>query len=149
MKKLQWFLWRFALRCLQLCLTIDCRLLFVLSIQVALLACVLIGPLAKLSFSFCKQSLLASRSSLMLSLAMWSHQRLLFGFKSPLRYLTLLWFSTKNEVMLQLTILVLLDCIMFWIEPFAYRVCLLGHVKFWIEPFAIRVSTYSIASGSE
>ncbi len=84
-------------------------LLFVLSIQVALLACVLIGSLAKLSFSFCRQSLLASCRWLMLSLAMWSHQRLLFGFKSPLQYLTLLWFSTKNEVMLRLTILVVLD----------------------------------------
>ncbi len=88
-------------------------LLYVLSIQVALLACVLIGSLAKLSFSFCKRNLLASRRWLMLSLAMWSHQRLSFGFKSPLRYLTLSWFSTKNEVMLWPTILVVLDCTMF------------------------------------
>ncbi len=98
-------------------------LLFVLSIQVALLACVIIGSLAKLSFSFCKQSLLASWRWLMLSLARWSHQWLSFGFKSPLQYLTLSWFSTKNEVMLRLTVLVVLNCIMFWIEPFAYRVC--------------------------
>ncbi len=95
-------LWQFALRCLQLCLTIAWRLLFVLSIQVALLACVLIGSLVKLSFSFCKQSLLASCRGLMLSLAMWSHQRLLFGFKSPSQYLTPSWCSAKNKVMLGL-----------------------------------------------
>ncbi len=89
---------------------------FVLSIQVAILACVLIGSLAKLSFSFCKRSLLASRRWLMLSLAMWSHQWLSFGFKSPLQYLMLSWFSIKNEVMLQLTTLVVLACIMFWKE---------------------------------
>jgi hypothetical protein len=92
-------------------LTGDCFL--VLNIQVALLACVLIGSLAKLSFSFCKQSLLASHRLLMLTLVMWSHQRLSFGFKSPLQYLTLPWFSTKNEVMLRLTILVELYCILF------------------------------------
>ncbi len=87
--------------------------LFVLSIQVALLACVLVGSLAKLSISFCKQSLLASCRWLMLSLAMWSDQWLSFGFKGPLQYLTLLWFSTKKVVMLRLTILVVLYCIMF------------------------------------
>ncbi len=59
----------------------------------------------------------------MLSLARWSHQCLSFGFKVPLQYLTLSWFSTKNVFMLQLTILVVLNCIMFWIEPFAYKVC--------------------------
>ena len=69
-------------------LTGDC--FFVLNIQVALLACVLIGSLAKLSFSFCKRSLLASHRLLMLSLAMWSHQRLMFGFKGPLWYLSFL-----------------------------------------------------------
>ncbi len=111
----------------------------------------LIGSLAKLPSSFYKQSVLASCRWLMLSLARWSHQWLLFGFKVPRRYLTLSCFSTKNEVMLQLTILVVLNCIMFWIEPFAYRVCcvVLDHVKFWIEPFAIRVLPYSIALGSE
>ncbi len=59
----------------------------------------------------------------MLSLARWSHQWLLFGFEVPLPYLTLSWFITKNEVMLQLTILVVLNRIRFWIEPFAYRIC--------------------------
>jgi hypothetical protein len=126
-------------------------LLFVLIIQVALLACVLIGSLAQLSFSFCKWSLLASCRWMMLSLAMWSHPWLLLGFKSPLQYLTLSWLSTKNEVMLRLTILVVLDCIMFWIKPFAYRVCrtqplqvldrtfcyqslnVLNCIRFWIE----------------
>jgi hypothetical protein len=143
--------WQFALRCLQLCLTIDWRSAFCASVQVARLACVLIGSLAKLSSSFCKRSLLASRSWLMLSLARWSHQWLSFGFKVPLWYLTLSWFSTKHEAMLQLTILVVLDCIMFWIEPFAYRVCctqprqvldrifcyqsltVLNCIRFWIE----------------
>ncbi len=86
----------------------------------------------------------------MLSLAKWSHQWLSFGFKSPLQYPTLSWFSTKNEVTLQFTILVVLNCI-FWIESFAYRVCctwphqvldttfcyqsltVLNWIKFWIE----------------
>ncbi len=77
-------------------------LLFVLSIQVALLACVRIGSLAQLAFSFCKRSLLASHRGLMISLAMWSHQRLSFGLKSLSRYLTVTWFSAKNEVILGL-----------------------------------------------
>jgi hypothetical protein len=124
---------------------------FCASVQVACIACVLIGSLAKLSSSFGKWSMLASRRWLMLSLARWSHQWLLFGFKVPLQYLTLSWLSTKNEVMLQLTILVVLNCIMFWIEPFAYRVChtqprqvldrtfcyqsltVLNWIRFWIE----------------
>ncbi len=122
------------------------------SIQVACLACVLIGSLAKLLFSFCKWSVLGPCRWLMSSLARWSHQWLLFGFKSPLRYLTLSWFSTKNEVMLQLTILVVPNRIRFWIEPFAFRVChtqphqvldrtfcyqsltILNCIRFWIEP---------------
>jgi hypothetical protein len=88
---------------------------------------------------------------LMLSLARWSHQWLLFGFKVPLQYLTLSWINTKNEVMLQLTILVVLNRIKFWIEPFAYRVCctqprqvldrtfcyqsltIINCIRFWIE----------------
>ncbi len=129
-------------------LTIDWRSAFCAGIQVVRLACVLISSLAK-SSSFCKRSVLASCRWLMLSLARWSHQWLSFGFKSPLRYLTLSWFSTKNEVMLQLTILVVLDCIMFWIEPLLIESVVLNHVKFWIEPFAIRVLSYSIALGSE
>ncbi len=89
------FFWRFAFRCLQLCWTIDWRLFFVLSIQVTLLACVLIGSLAQLKFSFCHQSLLALCRVLMLSLAMWSHQRLLVGFKSPSQYLTHVWWCQE------------------------------------------------------
>ncbi len=100
-----------------------CLLFLVSSVQVAHLACVLIGSLAKLSSSFYKQIVLAPCGWLMLSLARWSHQWLSFGFKGPLRYLTLSWFSTKNKDMLQLTILVVLNCIRFWIEPFACRVC--------------------------
>jgi hypothetical protein len=128
-----------------------CLLSLVSSIQVACLACVLIDSLAKLSSSFCKQSVLAPCRWLMLSLARWSHQWLLFGFKGPLRYLTLSWFSTKNEVILRLTILVVLNRIRLWIEPFAYRVfctwprqvldrtfcyqslTLLNCIRFWIE----------------
>ncbi len=126
-------------------------LFVVSSIQVAHLAGVLIGSLAKLSSSFCKRSVLAPCRWLMLSLARWSHQLLSFGFKGPLQYLILSWFSTKNEVMLQLTILVVLNRIRFWIELFAYRVCctqprqvldrpffyqsltILNCIKFWIE----------------
>ncbi len=100
-----------------------CFLSLVSSIQVAHLVCVLIGSLAKLLSSFCKRSVLAPRRWLMLSLARWSHQWLLFGFKGPLRYLTLSWSSTNDEVMLRLTILIGLNCIRFWIEPVAYRVC--------------------------
>ncbi len=116
-----------------------CFLFFVSSIQVARLACVLIGSLAKLSSSFCKQSVLVPCRWLMLSLARWSHQWLPFGFKGSLRYLTLSWFSTMNEVMLQLTILVVFNRIRFWIEHFAYRVCrtqprtILNCIRFWIE----------------
>jgi hypothetical protein len=100
-----------------------CFLFLVSSVQVAQLACVLIGSLAKLSSSFCKRSVLVPCRWLMLSLARWSHQLLLFGFKGPLRYLTLSWFSAKNEIMLWLTILVVLNLIRFWIEPFTYWVC--------------------------
>ncbi len=128
-----------------------CFLFLVSRVQIARLACVLFGSLAKLSSSFCKWSVLVPRRWLMLSLARWSHQLLSHGFKSPLRYLTLSWFSTNNEVMLQLTILVVLNCIRFWIEPFAYRVCctwprqvldwtfcsqsltILNCIRFWIE----------------
>ncbi len=128
-----------------------CFLSLVSSVQVARLACVLIGSLAKLSSSFCKQSVLVPHRWLMLSLARWSHEWLSFGFKGPLWYLTLSWFSTKNEVMLRLTILVVLNRIRFWIEPFAYRVCctqprqllditfcyqsltILNCIMFWIE----------------
>ncbi len=128
-----------------------CFLFLVSSAQVVHLACVCIGSLAKLSSSFCKQSVLAPHRWLMLSLARWSHQWLLFGFKGPLRYLTLSWFSTKNEVMLWLPILVVLNCIRFWIERFTYRVCptqsqqvpdrifcyqsitVLNCIRFWIE----------------
>ncbi len=128
-----------------------CFLFLVSSIQVARLACVLIGSLAKLSSSFCKQSVLVHCRWLMLSLARWSHQWLSFGFKGLLWYLTLSWFSAKNEVML-LTILVVLNCIRFWIETFAYRVCLtrprqvldrtfcyqsltvLNCIRFWEDP---------------
>ncbi len=136
------FFWWFALRCLQLCLTIDWRSAFCASIQVARLACVLIGSLAKLSFSFCKQSVLASRRWLMLSLARWSHQWLSFGFKVPLQYLTLSWINTKNEVMLQLSILCCTQ--LHQVES-----GVLNHIRFWKEPFAIRVLPNSIASGSE
>jgi hypothetical protein len=129
----------------------------VISVQVARLACVHIGSLAKLLSSFCKRSVLVPHRWLMLSLAGWSHQWSSFGFKSPLRYLTLLWFSTKNEVMLRLTILFVLNRIRFWIEPFAYRVCrtwprqvlnrtfcyqilaVLNCIRFWVEHFAIGV----------
>ncbi len=128
-----------------------CFLFLVSSLQVAHLVCVLIGSLAKLSSRFCKRSVLAPCRWLMLSLARWSHQLFLFGFKGPLWYLTLSWFSTKNEVILQLTILVVLNCIRFWIEPFAYLVCctqsrqvldrtvcyqsltVLKSIRFWIE----------------
>ncbi len=96
-------------------------MLFCASVQIARIGCVLIGSLAKLSCSFGKWGVLVPRRWLMLSLARWLHHWLSFGFKSPLQYLTLSWFSTKNEVMLQLTILVVLNCIIFWIEPFAYR----------------------------
>ncbi len=130
-------------------------LCLVSSIQVSRLAYVLIGSLAKLLSSFCKQSVLAPHRWLMLSLARWSHQWLLFGFKSPLRYLTLSWFSTKNEVMLWLTILSVLNHIRFWIEPLPYRVCptrplqvldrtfcyqslaVLNCIRFWIEPLLL------------
>jgi hypothetical protein len=55
-------------------------LFFLSRIQVACLACVLIGSLAKLLSSFCKRSVLAPCRWLMLSLARWSHQWLSFGF---------------------------------------------------------------------
>jgi hypothetical protein len=129
-----------------------CFLPLLSSIQVAHLACVLTGSLAKLLSSFCKWSVLALCRWLMLSLTRWSHQWLSFGFKSPLWYLTLSWFSTKNDVMLRLTILFVLNCIRFWIEPFAFRVCptrprqilnrtfhyqslvILNCIRSWIEP---------------
>ncbi len=142
--------------------------LFLVSrVQVARLACVLIGSLAKLLSSFCKQSVLVPGRWLMLSSARWSHQWLLFGFKGPLQYPTLSWLSTKNEVVLQLTILVVLNRIWFWIKPFAYGVCctwpcqvqdrtfLLSesyHTQLHQvlnRTFAIRVLLYSTASGPE
>jgi hypothetical protein len=144
-----------------------CYLSLVSSVQVARLACVLIGSLAKLLSSFCKRSVLALFRLLMISLARWFHQWISFGFKSPLCYLNLLWFSTKNKVMLRLTILFVLNRIRFWIEPFAFIVCHTQHrqvlnrtfcyqslavlncFRFWIGPFAIRVLPYSTSSGSK
>ncbi len=126
-----------------------CFLSLVSSIQVAHLAWVPIGSLAKLSSSFCNRSVLAPCRWLMLSLARWSHKWLLFGFKSLLQYLTLSWFSTKNEVMLQITILVVLNHIRFRIESLLTESVILNHVRFWIEPFAIRVLPYSTTSGPE
>jgi hypothetical protein len=115
--------------------------------QVARLACVLIASLAKLSSSFCKWSVLAPCRWLMVSLARWSHQWLSFGFQSPLWYLNLSWFITRNEVMLQLTIIIVLNHI--------YRVCctwphqvldrtfcyqshtVLNCIRFWIKPLLL------------
>ncbi len=117
--------------------------------------CLCPGEYGRLLFSFCKRSVLAPCRLLMLSLARWSHQWLLFGFKSPWQYWTLSWFSTKNEVMLPLTIFFVLNCIRFCIEPFAYRVCrtqphqvlnrtfcyqslaVLNCIRFWIEPLLL------------
>ncbi len=73
-----------------------CFLSLVSSVQVARLACVLIGSLAKLPSSFCKRSVLAPCRWLMLSLARWSHQWLSFGFKGLLRYLPLSWFQCQE-----------------------------------------------------
>ncbi len=126
-----------------------CFLSLVSSVQVARFACVLNGSLAKLSSSFCMQSVLAPRRWLMLSLARWSHQWLSFGFKGPLQYLTLSWCSTKNEVMLRLTILVVLNRIRFWIALFAYRVCHTQPRQVMDRTFAIRVLPYSIVSTYE
>ncbi len=76
-------------------------LFMVSSIWVAhLLAhCVLIGSLAELLFSFCMQSVLAFFAD---GCYHWQCDVIngyCLGFKSPLRYLTLSWFSTKIEVM--------------------------------------------------
>ncbi len=126
---------------------------FCASVQVARIACVLTGSLGKLSSSFGKWSVLESCRWLMLSLARWSHKWLSFGFKVLLRYLTLSWINTKNEVMLQLTIFVVLNHIRSWIEHFACRVCctqprqvldrtfhyqsltILNCIRFWIDFF--------------
>ncbi len=128
-----------------------CFLSLVSGVQIAHLACMLIGSLAKLSYSFWKQSVLVPHRWLIISLARWSHQFIVW-LQSPLWYLTLSWFSTKNKVMLRLTILVLLNRIRFWIEPFAYRICctqpyqvldrifcyqsltILNCIRFWIQP---------------
>ncbi len=121
-------------------LTVDLLFLsLVSSVQVAHLACKLIGSLAKLLSSFCKHSVLARCRWLMLSLARWSHQWFLFGFKSPLGYLTLSWFSTKNEVILRLTILFVLNCISIWIESFAFRAC-------WTQPCQVLNRTFCYQS---
>ncbi len=78
-------------------------LLFIVSsIRVArlLVHCVLIGSLAELLFSFCRLSVLAFFAD------GWCYHwqgdvinGYHLGFKSPLRYLPLSWFYTKNEVM--------------------------------------------------
>jgi hypothetical protein len=72
------------------------------SIQVArlLVYCVLIGSLAELLFSFRMWSMLAFFAD---GLCYYWQGDIIngycLGFKSPLQYLTLSWFSTKNEVM--------------------------------------------------
>jgi hypothetical protein len=72
------------------------------SIRVARLIahCELIGSLAELLLSLCMRSVLAF---LQMVDAITGKVIVLngyhLGFKSPLQYLTLSWFSTKNEVM--------------------------------------------------
>jgi hypothetical protein len=78
-------------------------LFMVPSIRVAhLLAhCVLIGSLAELLFSFCMRSVLAFFADGWCYYYYWQGDIINgyhLGFKSPLRYLTLSWLSTKNEV---------------------------------------------------
>jgi hypothetical protein len=71
-------------------------------IQVArLLAhCVLIGSLVELLFSFCMQSVLAFLQMVdAITGKVMSSMVIVLAFKSPLRYLSLSWCSTKNEVM--------------------------------------------------
>jgi hypothetical protein len=118
-------------------------LVMVPSIQVACLLahCVLIGSLAELLFSFCMQNVLAFFAD------GWCYQwqgdiinGYCLGFKSPLQYLTLSWCSAKNKVIQWLTILVVLDCIRFWLEPLAISISVgLGHIRLWREPSVISV----------
>ncbi len=110
------------------------------SIRVTHLACVLIGSLAKLWFSFCMQSLLMPWRWLMLSLARWSNQWLLsWLLKSD---------AIPNSFM---------DYYQEWGHVAAYysshtqpyqvlnrtfcnwSLFVLNHIRFWKEPFAIRV----------
>jgi hypothetical protein len=72
------------------------------SIQVAqlLVHCVLIGSLAELLFSFCMRNVLAFLKIVdAITGKVMSSMVILLALKSPLRYLTLSWFSTKNKVM--------------------------------------------------
>ncbi len=88
------------------------------SIRVAhfLVHCVRIRSLAELLFSFCMRSVLAFLQMVDAItgkvISYWQGDIIngyCLGFKSPLRYLTLSWFSTKNEVMEWLNILVVLN----------------------------------------
>ncbi len=118
-------------------------LFLVSSIQVAYLLahCVLIGSLAELLFSFCMHSVLVFFAD------GWCYHwqgvvingyRL--GFESLLQYLTLSWFSTKNEVVQWLTILVVLNRTKFWLEPLAISFSVgLNHIRLWREPSAISI----------
>jgi hypothetical protein len=55
---------------------------------------------------------------------------IVLAFESPLRYLTLSWFGTKNEGMLLLNILVVLDRPWLWLEPLAISISSgLNHIR--------------------
>jgi hypothetical protein len=61
---------------------------------------VLLGPLAKLSFSFCMQSVLAFLQMVdAITGKVISSMVIFLTFKNPVQYLTLSCFSTKNKVM--------------------------------------------------
>ncbi len=117
--------------------------LMVSSIRVThLLAhCVLIGSLVELLFSFYMRSVLAFLQIVdAITGKVMSSMVIVLAFKSPLQNLTLSWFSTKNEVIYRLTILVVLDCTRFWLESLAISVSVgLNHIRLWREPSAISI----------
>ncbi len=121
------FFWWLALRCLQLFFTIHWQsaLAYLASgIRVARLVAsnVLNGSLAKLLFSLSARSVLEPCSSLMFLIGKVISSMVIVLLLKSSTIPNFHGFITKNEVILRLTVLSVLDYIRFWIVPFAVRV---------------------------
>ncbi len=144
-----------------------CFLSLVSSIRVVHLACVLIGSLAKLLSSFCKQSVLVLHRSLMLLLAMWSHQWLSTGLLKSIVIPNSFMVSyqewghvaayypccTQPHQVLNRTFcyqsLVVFDRFRFWIEPLLSESWCTQLLQILNRTFHYQSLSYSNTSGSE
>jgi hypothetical protein len=113
--------------------------------------CVLIGSLAKLSFSFCTRSVLALFCRLlMLSLAKWLHQWLLSWLLKSIAipHFFMVLHQERGHIVAYYPCCTQPHQVL--TQTFCYQsLVVLNRVRFWLESFAIRVFLYSTTSGSE